>query len=175
MTEEQAATELMQLESRHQSGAQWFFWIAALSLLNSGASFFGSDWGFVIGLGITQIFDAAATVLQEQLGGGVRVAAMAASVLVAGLFVLFGVLAGRRSSVAYVVGMLLYALDGLLFLLVGDWLSIGFHVLALVFIGRGFQASLALGARLAAQVPAMPAPSPAEDARFSAPAPPPGP
>ena len=36
--------------------------------------------------------------------------------------------------------MVLYALDGLLFLLVGDWISIAFHAFALVCIGKGYQA-----------------------------------
>ncbi len=159
-----------QLQSQHQSGAQWFYWIAALSLVNSAASWFGSDWGFVIGLGITQVFDAFATVLQEQLGPAVRFAAFGASLLVAGTFVLFGVISGRRSGLAYVLGMTLYTLDGLLFLLVADWLSLGFHVFALFFIARGYLACR----KLAALSPA-PAIGPEtvvtqEDPRFAEPA-----
>ena len=36
--------------------------------------------------------------------------------------------------------MLVYALDGLLFLLVSDLLNVGFHVFALLFIWQGFKA-----------------------------------
>ena len=36
--------------------------------------------------------------------------------------------------------MVLYALDGLLFLLVQDWLSLGFHVFALYAMFKGYTA-----------------------------------
>jgi len=159
-----------QLSSQHHSGAQWFYWIAALSLLNSAASWFGTDWGFVIGLGITQVFDAFATVLQEELGPAVRVAAFAGSLVVAGSFVLFGIVASRRSGLAYVLGMTLYALDGALFLLVGDWLSVGFHVFALFFIARGFQACRKLDSMAPAPSASADRELVPEDTRFAEPA-----
>lgn len=176
MSDEQSVTEAMQLEAQHRSGAQWFYWIAALSLVNSASSFFGGQWGFVVGLGITQVFDAFALALHEEIGNSVQIVALAASVLVAGVFVLFGVLAGKRFSIAYVLGMVFYGLDGLIFLLVGDWLSIGFHVFALFFIVRGFQASLKLNAMQGtAAAPAHASmPSTEESARFDAPPPPAG-
>jgi hypothetical protein len=59
---------------------------------------------------------------------------------IAGLFVLFGLSAHKKHAWAFVVGMILYALDGLLFVLVGDYLAIGFHALALFFLYRGFKA-----------------------------------
>src|SRR5512138_3090367 len=50
--------ELMALDARIKSGAAWFYWIAGLSLINSVAALSGSKWGFILGLGITQVFDA---------------------------------------------------------------------------------------------------------------------
>lgn len=49
--------ERLELETRLNSGAGWFYWIAGLSLLNSIIMLSGSDLYFVIGLGITQIID----------------------------------------------------------------------------------------------------------------------
>src|ERR1043166_6289200 len=49
----QAAASLAHMKS----GASWFYWVAVLSLVNSGAAAVGSSWRFIIGLGITQIID----------------------------------------------------------------------------------------------------------------------
>ena len=37
------------------SAARWFWWIAALSLVNTGLFYAGSDTSFVIGLGLTTL------------------------------------------------------------------------------------------------------------------------
>jgi hypothetical protein len=59
---------------------------------------------------------------------------------------MFGVFANKLHTWAFLVGMILYALDGLIFLLVGDWLSVGFHVFALFCIFGGFSATRRLKA-----------------------------
>ena len=135
MDETGAIQHRLQLEQRFRSGANWFFWIAGLSLLNSVMLHSGSNWSFIVGLGITQVIDAVA--LNSATGPMATAIALALDAFVAGFFVLFGVLARKRYIAAFVIGMVLYAADGLLFLMVEDWLSMGFHVLALVFIFRG--------------------------------------
>lgn len=133
-----------QLEGRVASGANWFFWIAGLSIFNSAVVLLGSKWSFVVGLGITQLVDALVTHFAEQLGTGVAVAAFAFDLLVAGVFVMFGVFARKRHEWAFLVGMALYGLDGVLFLLARDWLSFGFHVFALYSIYTGLRAAWTL-------------------------------
>jgi hypothetical protein len=133
-----AIEEKLKIENRARSGAHWFFWIAALSLINSIITMAGSEWGFIIGLGITQVFDAIGAEL------GTRAIAFGFNVLVAGVFVFFGVFARRRRNWSYIVGMILYALDGLLFLAAGDILSIGFHIFVLYWIFTGYRANRAL-------------------------------
>ena len=132
--------EKLKIESQFKSGADWFFWIAGLSLLNSAILFTGSQWGFMIGLGITQIIDAVGLVISEEIGVAGKIIAFVFDVIVAGTFVAFGVFSRRRYKWAFIVGMILYAMDGLIFLLVRDFLSIGFHVFALFFIFGGFKA-----------------------------------
>jgi len=129
---------MSKIEGRARSGANWFFWIAAMSLINSITTLAGSDLGFIIGLGITQLFDAAG----EEFGA--RGVTFALSLLAAGGFVVFGVLARKQLGWAYVTGMILYALDGLLFLAVGDILSVGFHAFVLFMMFTGYRASRAL-------------------------------
>lgn len=140
---ETSVADALQLQNQHRSGANWFFWIAALSMVNSVIILANGEWSFIIGLGITQVFDAIAVgVAQEapEAAGAAKTVAIVMDLVVASVFVLFGVLARKMLVWAFVVGMVLYALDGLLFLLVGDWLSLGFHVFALFGLFGGLQA-----------------------------------
>lgn len=134
--EGQKAEELAQLVNRFQSGASWFYWIAGLSVVNSVIMLFEGQWSFIIGLGITQAVDG----IMREVGGSAPIVGFVIDLVVAGIFALFGVLAHRRHTWAFWVGMLLYTLDGLLFVLVGDLPGIGFHALALYFIFNGLTA-----------------------------------
>ena len=127
----------LRLESRHKNGAGWFFWIAGLSLINSIAAISGSTWGFIFGLAVTQIVDAIA----HTVGGGVAtVAAVVIDVFIAGVLVFLGVFARKGHLWAYWVGMVLYAMDGLVSLLATYWLGIAFHAFALYSIYQGLAA-----------------------------------
>ncbi|MHC4266212.1 MAG: hypothetical protein ACYSUK_09800 [Planctomycetota bacterium] len=131
--------EKIKLENQFKAGANWFFWIAGLSLVNSAVLLAGSNWGFVIGLGITQFIDAIGLAIAEEVGIAGKIIAFIFDIVAAGIFVLFGAFARKKHSWAFIVGMILYALDGLLFLLVMDILSIGFHVFALFCILNGLK------------------------------------
>jgi hypothetical protein len=120
-----------------KSGASWFYWIAGLSLINSIAAFSGSSWRFIVGLGITQVFDA----LGDHIGGAGKAVVLLLDVVAAGLFVLFGVFAHKCHGWAFITGMALFALDGLVLLIFQDWLGVGFHAFVLYFLFRGFQVS----------------------------------
>jgi len=132
-----------QLAARFRNGANWFFWIAGLSMVNSIMFLCGSDGHFVIGLGLTQVIDGIAGVIAKEAKDAelvVRVVAFGLDVVIAGFVVGFGVLARKGFDWAFLVGMVLYAVDGLIFLLVQEWLSIGFHVFALFCISAGLKA-----------------------------------
>ena len=62
------AVERQQLEERMKSGANWFYWIAALSLVTSVISLVGGSWGFFVSLGVTQFIDALANALVNEGG-----------------------------------------------------------------------------------------------------------
>ena len=49
-----------QLEQTGKNGANWFYWIAGLSLVNTAMAHGGADRHFIIGLSITAIVDAIA-------------------------------------------------------------------------------------------------------------------
>jgi len=134
----------LQLEKRAAQGPGWFFWIAGLSLLNSVLGLLGGSLNFLMGLGITQFIAGIAVGLgqvttpqQANLAKGVG---FALSVVAAGIFAGFGLL-GRKHRWVYILGMVLYALDSILFLAFGpDFLSFGFHILALVGLFTGLRA-----------------------------------
>jgi hypothetical protein len=138
--ETQAIEQQIKLEHQLKLGANWFYWIAGFSVINSVLMFSGSNWGFIIGLGITQIISAIGTAAAKDLGPVATVIAFIFTLIAAGVFVVFGIFANKRYIWAFIVGMVLYALDGLLFLLFQDWLSVGFHVFALFFIYSGLKA-----------------------------------
>jgi len=132
----------LELENRFKGGANWFFWIAALSLVNSVVLLSGSGWSFLVGLGVTQIIDSIAVALTRDAASKslAMVVAFALDLFVAGFFVLFGTFARRRHVSAFVLGMALYAADGVIFAWVGDWLSAGFHGLVLFWLYGGLKA-----------------------------------
>jgi hypothetical protein len=137
-----ASAERQQLEAQNRRGAFWFYWIAGLSLVNSVLAFAGQDWRFIIGLGMSQIVDA----LAARAGRGWTAALLFDAFLIGG-FVLLGALAVRGHAWVFLVGVSLYGLDGLLSLLVHDWLGLGFHIFVVIMILKGFQAARHLAAR----------------------------
>lgn len=111
-------------------GANWFYWIAALSLVNTFAMISGGHFHFLLGLGITDVTAA--------LGPQVRAFAFFIDVLVLGFFGMCGYYAGKSHKWAFLMGMTFYVLDSGITLLGQDWLSFAFHIYALLCIWRGF-------------------------------------
>ena len=135
--------QLAQLDARGRSGADWFFWIAALSLINSVILLSGGDTHFVVGLGVTLVADVIAKSVAEQqpeIAGTARAVAFVFDLLVAGVMCSFGWLSRRGVLPVFALGMFLYLLDGLIYVLIGDWLSVGFHAFVLFGMWGGFMA-----------------------------------
>jgi hypothetical protein len=134
----------LRLESQLRSGANWFYWIAGLSLVNTVSLLIGWNWSFVVGLGLTQFIDGVALGVSGYFDGAAAVIVQAAGVfldlLVAGIFVLFGVFANKRHRWSFIAGMSLYAVDGVLCLLLQDYLTAGVHLIALLGIYAGYSA-----------------------------------
>ena len=124
-----------------QSGAKWFYGIAVLSLVNTAMSLTQSNIRFPVGLGITQVIDAFALIASEETPAVsmiFKIVSVIFSSIFAGIIALFGWLALKKKSWAFIVGMIIFSLDSALSLLFKDWISLGFHVLALICICKGF-------------------------------------
>lgn len=160
MGSDELIVQRLKLESQFKAGANWFFWIAGLSLANSIIAAMGKEWGFIMGLGTTQAIDGIA----KAAGGGSAGAliALAFDLLVLAVVCLFGFLCRRGFVWAFAVGMVLYALDALVFLVIGDWFGLGFHALVLFFLFGGMSALRKLKA-LPPEIPAAAVAEPAPE------------
>lgn len=133
----QALQNQMELKNALLGGASWFYWIAGLSIINSLLVFFKTNMSFVVGLGITMIFDY----IGQSIGGIANIVTLSLTVLISLVFIAFGYFASKGHSWVFIFGMILYTIDGLLFLTVMDWLAIGFHAFVLFCLYGGLQAS----------------------------------
>lgn len=129
-----------ELTQRYRSGANWFYWIAGLTIITSLITFFGGGIRFLFGLGLTQFFDGLALGLAPQLGGAVKIVALVLDLIVTGVFALFGYLAHKKMIWAYVAGMVVFLLDGLLALAFSDVIGAIAHAFVLFMLFRGLQA-----------------------------------
>ena len=124
-----------------QNGAKWFYGIAVLSLVNTAMSLTQANIRFPVGLGITQVIDAFALIASKEAPAVsmiLKILSVILNSIFAGIFALFGWLALKKKFWAFIVGMIIFSLDSVLSLLFKDWISLGFHVLALICICKGF-------------------------------------
>lgn len=138
------AKKLLTLENQVRNGANWFFWIAALSIINSIIFNFGGGLTFVMGLGLTQIVDGFLFGLTQEISGNIvnilRIMGIFVNLLLAGVFVVFGYFAKKRIHWVLITGMVIYALDAAIVAIFGDWLGLAFHALALIGLSGGIRA-----------------------------------
>jgi len=142
---------------KYKSGAGWFYWIAGLTLITSIITFAGGNWRFLISLGTTQIIDGIAARVAAELGGSApKIIALFLDMILTAVFVVFGVLANKRLLWAYILGMAIFVIDGLISLMMQDLIGVVAHVVVLVFMVPGFLAGkkmLELEQEMAAEVP----------------------
>jgi hypothetical protein len=151
-----------ELYQSYKSGANWFYWIAGLTLITSIIAVGGGDWRFLISLGTTQLIDAMAIVLAEQLGEATKVIGLVLDIFITALFVFFGVMAGKKHLWAYLLGMIVFGLDGLVSLMIGDLIGVLAHAFVLFFTIRGYMAGremLVLEREIAQQPPPVESPA----------------
>ena len=123
-------------------GANWFYWIAGLSLVNIGAVMFGMNFRFLIGLGFSEMLGELAKDAEAIPGGSTSAFLyFAIGISLAGFFGACGWFARRPSSVAFITGTIVFALDTIIFVLAQDWIGVAFHAWAIYALWRGFVAT----------------------------------
>jgi hypothetical protein len=134
----------LQLKQKYRSGVHWFYWIAALTMVTSLMSLAGGGWRFFLSLGVTQLIDAIAVELSASLGNATKVIAIVLDIFAVAVFAGVGFLAGKQYLWAYVVGLVLFLLDGVVSLVFGDWLGVVVHAIVLFVMFRAFRSGLEL-------------------------------
>ena len=120
-----------------QGAANQFYWIAILSLINLILLITDSSVIFPTGLAIASLL-AALSYWLELTG---RIFAALGALGTVGLFALFGYYGKKGANWAFIAGIALYTLDGIIWSFIGDWISVGFHALILFFIIRNLAAN----------------------------------
>ncbi len=136
--------KILSLRQRSLNGANWFYWVAGLSVVNSLLMNFGAPIHFVVGLGVTLVVDIICSGIGQanpNIATLTKIFALGFALLLALIVWGFGWLARRHYLVPFAIGMFLYLLDGLLFLFFQDWLPVAFHAFALYSMWLGFTAS----------------------------------
>ncbi len=130
--------ELEQKIKRHGS---WFYWIGALTLLNSLAAFFHSEWGFYLGISALQALDYAVAATPM----AVRALVLSIDLSVAIGFGALGFATSRNVAWPFAVGAAIYGLDTLLNVLAvffgGSLVGLILHGWALFCLVAGFRAA----------------------------------
>ena len=137
--------------------AHWFWWIAGLSLLNSIAAIFQSKYSMALGLGITQLFDAlfyyAEDGTVQSVSTAMHVVHFVLVMVPITLFYFLGRWSANGNRGAWLAGMLLFLLDGGIFLLAADWIGVGIHAFVLFMLWGGLGMLKAVRAAEAAMPP----------------------
>jgi len=125
----------LRVEQALKGSSSWFIVIAGLSLVNSVLFMSGTKIHFIFGLGLTQIVDA----LAHTVGSTGIILDLIINGVIAAVFVLFWNFARKGEKWAWLAGMGLYVLDGLILLLFKDFLSVAFHGWALYRMSMGWK------------------------------------
>ncbi len=115
-------------------GANWFYWIAGLSVVNSVMAMAGTNGRFIVGLGVTDLIGS----ISRDLGTTGAMAGLIVNAFAVGVFVMLGVFANKHQKWAFIAGMALYTADAALLVAAQQWLSIAFHAWVLYSLWNGF-------------------------------------
>ncbi len=114
------------------SSARWFWWIAGLSLVNLFLFYSGSNTSFVVGLAMTAVASAVFT--------DPKVIGLMLAALIIGYYVAVGYFAQREKLWAFYLGLLVYVLDALIYMYIGDWMPVAFHAYVIFHLFKGMSA-----------------------------------
>lgn len=122
--------------------ANWFFGITAFTVINMLLILVGTDFGFWVGLASADVLAGLGYLLFEEYGSMVVYLGAGAGIAISLPFLLFGFFGSKGHSWAFLVGALLYAVDGLLRVLFLQVIGAIIHYLVAFLLIRGYIATL---------------------------------
>ena len=125
-----------------RKAAHWFYWKAALTVINSILIMAGVYWQFFLGLTIPQFLHGI-LIGVSQLEPSANVSPFQGVIFVisligSGLTVFFGYKAGQAKKWAIILGIIIFAFDGLLYLLTVSIFGILIHAYAIYSLSKGY-------------------------------------
>src|SRR5687767_13737331 len=91
-----------------QLGANWFYWVAILAVINSFLVYYFGIPSLFFGLGTTQYVDAQMVAAGPEAQ---RLTGLAVDLGIAGIIAAFGYLTRKGGDFAFILGMFLYVFD----------------------------------------------------------------
>jgi len=131
--EEEIRTEQKE-RGKIKNTANWFLIIAVLSVLNTISLTMQLNFRLIFGLGITQVIDGVI----YRTTNSFNFYNIITSILISSVFVVFWFFARKEKKWAFVIGTIVYGIDTLLFLMVDDLMSVGFHIFVISGIIAGY-------------------------------------
>jgi hypothetical protein len=138
-----ARPDVADITRRMKNGANNFYWIAALSVINSLVLQFGGNSFFVVGMAGTLMVDFIFIELAAAMPDAavvVKIIGVLITVFVSGIVALLGVFARRGKRWAFLIGIAAYTIDTLLMLAFQEWMGLLFHGLFLFGLFSGLRA-----------------------------------
>jgi hypothetical protein len=124
------------------AGANWLFWLAILSVVNSLLVWYLGIRNTPVAFGVTQWFDGTTGPLpSEGVHPPLHTTGLIGNILIAAAFAGFGYFARRGNDMAFLLGIFLYVVDALLSLFLKDFFGFCFHLVGFFFLFRGLLAS----------------------------------
>ena len=130
--------EEVDLEERRNKGASWFYWIVGLTLINTIILQSGWDFNFWLGATVSVFADAFAAASGS---ASARILSLGFDVIVIGFYAMCGVMSYRGASWAFILGLVFFALDTILLVLLLQPIGILIHGWALYCIFSGLMAN----------------------------------
>lgn len=128
----------LELLNARNSGASWINTVALFAIVNSALTFMEVNLRFIFGLGVA---DIAAYVAQASENSGAKVLAIGITLSGAATFYALGLKARKGATWAFALSMVLYSMDGLLWVLGQEWLEVACHGFAIFMMFQGMRAN----------------------------------
>jgi hypothetical protein len=117
------------------NAANYFFWIAALSVVNTVLILSNAKFTFAFSLGIVDLVS---------YGSPDKTIAIVFTAVMAAIFAGLGLAARTGNAAVFITGMTLYALDAILLIFLQDWIGIAVHAYILFRLFQGVKYSFAM-------------------------------
>lgn len=133
------------VKNRINRGANWILWIVGISMVNTIMVLSGSENFFNLGLGVTFVFDI---LFHSKIHGGdgasqsiLNVINVIFDCIVYSIFIGMWYLSARKFiKWGLAVAAILFILDTVIFIFVGEFLPVLIHAVAIMYIWFGFSA-----------------------------------